>query len=272
MLYFLLRPYTLVLILFSIPNYCFVQGVERTRFDYSVYLLNKNIAQLRWHCDESTPDLRTTLRNLDGLLGLLTTREALSSPSAIRLNLPLAPPVLSGVATVLSRGTPPGASRTLSDIETSKDLTSSEPNDTDLDCDHSHCFPPGGSDSSDCSAHVSPESSETKLETVQTVLVPSSRLLDIYNENQVEQILSVKRLIDDETEEKLVIETRSIAEHEDDRVEVNSSESSSNVTEERSVEIGVAADMFWDSVTSRAQVLSVPASFKTNKQKTFRQF
>ena len=119
---------------------------------------------------------------------------------------------------------------------------------------------------------MSPESSETKLETVQTVLVPSSRLLDIYNENQVEQILSVKRLIDDETEEKLVIETRSIAEHEDDRVEVNSSESSSNVTEERSVEIGVAADMFWDSVTSRAQVLSVPASFKTNKQKTFRQF
>ena len=41
---------------------------------------------------------------------------------------------------------------------------------------------------------------------------------------------------------------------------------------ERNVELGVAADMFWDSVTSRAQVLSVPTSFKTSKQKPFRQF
>ena len=40
---------------------------------------------------------------------------------------------------------------------------------------------------------------------------------------------------------------------------------------ERNIELGIAADIFWDSVTSRAQVLSVPASFKASKQ-PFRQF
>ena len=41
---------------------------------------------------------------------------------------------------------------------------------------------------------------------------------------------------------------------------------------ELEVEVGVAADMFWDSVNSRAQVLAVPNSFKTNSKKSFRQF
>lgn len=38
---------------------------------YAVYLLNKNIAQLRWYCGLSTPDLRASLPNL---VQLLTTR------------------------------------------------------------------------------------------------------------------------------------------------------------------------------------------------------
>jgi UV radiation resistance-associated gene protein len=38
---------------------------------YGVYLLNKNIAQLRWYCGLSTQDLRATLPNL---LNLLQTR------------------------------------------------------------------------------------------------------------------------------------------------------------------------------------------------------
>jgi hypothetical protein len=37
---------------------------------------------------------------------------------------------------------------------------------------------------------------------------------------------------------------------------------------EEEQELGVAADLFWDSVTSRAQVLSVP-SFKISRQKPF---
>ena len=44
-----------------------------------------------------------------------------------------------------------------------------------------------------------------------------------------------------------------------------------NSTKQR-VEMGVAADKFWDSVNSRAQVLAVPNSFKTGSKKTFRQF
>jgi len=35
---------------------------------YAVYLLNKNIAQLRWYCGLSTPELRATLPNLYNLL------------------------------------------------------------------------------------------------------------------------------------------------------------------------------------------------------------
>lgn len=35
---------------------------------YAIYLLNKNIAQLRWYCGLSTPDLRATLPNLVELL------------------------------------------------------------------------------------------------------------------------------------------------------------------------------------------------------------
>ena len=43
-------------------------------------------------------------------------------------------------------------------------------------------------------------------------------------------------------------------------------------SDNKKVEMGVAADMFWDSVSSRAQVLAVPNSFKTGSKKTFRQF
>ena len=35
---------------------------------YAVYLLNKNIAQLRWYCGLSTTELRATLPNLHNLL------------------------------------------------------------------------------------------------------------------------------------------------------------------------------------------------------------
>ena len=51
----------------------FVKGSsanEWSKFDYALYLLNKNVAQLRWHCELITPDLRPTLHNLDELLDL----------------------------------------------------------------------------------------------------------------------------------------------------------------------------------------------------------
>ncbi|XP_032827970.2 UV radiation resistance-associated gene protein isoform X2 [Petromyzon marinus] len=46
----------------------YAKGNERFHFDYGVYLLNKNIAQLRYYCSLNTPDLRRTLYNLRDLL------------------------------------------------------------------------------------------------------------------------------------------------------------------------------------------------------------
>ncbi|XP_072254729.1 UV radiation resistance-associated gene protein [Pyxicephalus adspersus] len=49
------------------------KGGEKLQFDYGVYLLNKNIAQLRYQHSLGTPDLRQTLPNLKSFLeyGLL---------------------------------------------------------------------------------------------------------------------------------------------------------------------------------------------------------
>nr|BAN21317.1 hypothetical protein [Riptortus pedestris] len=46
------------------------RGKEKHSFNYGVYLLNKNIAQLRWYCGLTTSDLRHTLPNLQALMNL----------------------------------------------------------------------------------------------------------------------------------------------------------------------------------------------------------
>lgn len=54
-----------------IPFYSFplfTKGKNRIQFNYAVYLLNKNIAQLRWLCGQNTADLRETLSNLSSFL------------------------------------------------------------------------------------------------------------------------------------------------------------------------------------------------------------
>ena len=48
----------------------YLKGREKYEFDYGVYLLNKNVAQLRHHCGLTTRDLRTTLANIRSLLQL----------------------------------------------------------------------------------------------------------------------------------------------------------------------------------------------------------
>lgn len=50
------------------PLYC--RGKDKLQFKYGVYLLNKNIAQLRFYCGLTTADLRLTLPNLKSLLDL----------------------------------------------------------------------------------------------------------------------------------------------------------------------------------------------------------
>lgn len=42
----------------------YTKGKDRIQFNYAVYLLNKNLAQLRLLCGQHTPDLRATLSNL----------------------------------------------------------------------------------------------------------------------------------------------------------------------------------------------------------------
>ncbi|KAG1677989.1 UV radiation resistance associated protein [Nymphon striatum] len=49
----------------------FSKGKDKIRFTYGVYLLNKNIAQLRHYLGLSTRDLRATLPNLLGIIELL---------------------------------------------------------------------------------------------------------------------------------------------------------------------------------------------------------
>ena len=50
----------------SFPLYS--RGKERFQFNYAVYLLNRNIAQLRFSLGLPTNDLRMTLPNLKSLL------------------------------------------------------------------------------------------------------------------------------------------------------------------------------------------------------------
>ena len=46
----------------------FIRGKDRFYFNYGVFLLNRNIAQLRHHCGMKTEELKDTLTNLKGLL------------------------------------------------------------------------------------------------------------------------------------------------------------------------------------------------------------
>lgn len=52
----------------------YLKGKDKMRFNYSVYLLNRNIAQLRCNCNLTTKDLRCTLHNLYGLFEHYSTK------------------------------------------------------------------------------------------------------------------------------------------------------------------------------------------------------
>lgn len=54
------------------PLYTGGKEREKLHFNYGVFLLNKNIAQMRWYCGIPTPDLRPTLANLHFLLAKLS--------------------------------------------------------------------------------------------------------------------------------------------------------------------------------------------------------
>ncbi|CAH1245606.1 UVRAG [Branchiostoma lanceolatum] len=70
------------------------KGKERFQFSYAVFLLNKNIAQLRYYCGLGTSDLRLTLPNLKSLLEQrLGVRFEATLPGALpQRPLPAPPP------------------------------------------------------------------------------------------------------------------------------------------------------------------------------------
>ncbi|KAK8786417.1 UV-resistance associated gene isoform X1 [Amblyomma americanum] len=65
----------------------YMKGKERMMFNYSVYLLNRNIAQLRCHCNMATKDLRTTLHNLYGLYEYYSIKQN-NQPSSAPVPVP----------------------------------------------------------------------------------------------------------------------------------------------------------------------------------------
>lgn len=52
------------------------------QFNYAVYLLNKNIAQLKWYCGLPTLDLRATLANLASLIDVKPIQSSVSQPTS----------------------------------------------------------------------------------------------------------------------------------------------------------------------------------------------
>lgn len=64
----------------------FTRGKDKVQFTYAVYLLNKNIAQLRWLLSINTHDLKATLSNL---LTLLHVRRDLKHEPARRSEIPV---------------------------------------------------------------------------------------------------------------------------------------------------------------------------------------
>ncbi|XP_076225878.1 UV-resistance associated gene isoform X2 [Nomia melanderi] len=84
----------------------FARSKDKLQFRYAVYLLNKNIAQLRWYCGLPTTDLRATLPNLVTLINIRPNQSHLDnskrtySTSSLDIdisngkqNVPLTPPI-----------------------------------------------------------------------------------------------------------------------------------------------------------------------------------
>lgn len=57
----------------------FARSKDKLQFRYAVYLLNKNIAQLRWYCGLPTTDLRATLPNLATLINIKPSQSHLDN-------------------------------------------------------------------------------------------------------------------------------------------------------------------------------------------------
>lgn len=68
----------------------YIKGKDRMTFNYGVYLLNRNIAQMRCYCNIVTKDLRTTLHNLHGLYEYYSIKQN-SQPGSVPVPVPASP-------------------------------------------------------------------------------------------------------------------------------------------------------------------------------------
>jgi hypothetical protein len=67
------------------------------RFDYAIYLLNKDVSQLRWQCGMVTSDLRPTLQNLEEVI-------------VLGVNSPPRGEVVAALPSITTRTSPPTSS------------------------------------------------------------------------------------------------------------------------------------------------------------------
>lgn len=86
----------------------FTRGKEREKlhFNYGVFLLNKDIAQLRWYCGLLTTDLRQTLANIHSLMAKLINHSGNGGNPADIMPDVLLPPLLPLSTAALELRTP----------------------------------------------------------------------------------------------------------------------------------------------------------------------
>ena len=236
----------------------YAKGVEKVKFEYGIYLLNKNIAQLRWFCDLNTQDLRPTLSNLSSLLDTCCkqSRHVSSHVSPARHQLPAAPSVLAGVSTLSSS---------------------------------SKCQSPV---MMKCNVEKSDKTSSSTEDEMKVVMrdVNSEESNDDNDDNSPGKAGDHDSIPRTEDDDDKVICDNNISEIETKPIEDNEEPSSSHVMEycietatgytvendetanlsnhiEEAVE---AADVFWDSVANRTQALAITNTFK--RQLTKRPF
>ena len=212
----------------------FAKGAEEYRLEYGIYLLNKNIAQLRWFVGLTTPDWKVTLANLSGLVETctadsLTSLGESSSPShasPARHRLPPAPPSVSHRPAGSSSETVDSEARNNKKVE---DTSSS----SEEHCDTEDIKIPA-------SEQICDEKSEDKVKDDVISDFPSSSK-DICIETACHQeggSLSPSLISPDED-----------GQHVEEAVE--------------------ASDVFWDSVANRTEALAVPNTFKRQLSRPF---
>ena len=234
----------------------YAKGVERVRFEYGVYLLNKNIAQLRWYCGIHTSDLRPTLSNLHELLGSCKNtvigeshHSNSSSSSPARFQLPVAPPVLAGVA---KPGIP-----LLTVNSPVRRISSTEKEEISSESDEAICVK---------------ESSKTEVDNNPDTLHGLGKKAETFCDKDHIDKAPVVGVPDHDENNRPVIPnpTNSVSEISIGTANGVSEEEFPIEGSSEAVEEAEAADIFWDSLSGRTQALAAPNSFKTHLGRSYK--